>query len=155
MKKILAIGMAVALAASAGTAMAATSTATLDVKASLTATCSMSSPAAMNFTLDTTSTNDATATSSINIWCTKGTSGTLTFGTGKYVSGGENYMKSASGDTIRYSLAVTKSGDESYTGNGKSNSKDIGLTGTVANADYINATAASDYSDQVVLTFTY
>jgi spore coat protein U-like protein len=156
MKKLLAIGMVVAMMSAAGTAMAATSTADLSVTATMTATCSISTPAAMNFTLNATSTNDATATSSVDIWCTKGTSGTLTFGTGLNPSGGENYMHSTSAnDSIRYSLAPTTASDANYTGQGKNNGKTIELTGTVANADYVNAAAADDYEDTVVLTVTY
>jgi hypothetical protein len=75
----------------------------------------------------------------------------LTVGNGLHGTSPDYYLQSGGtpADQIKYSLSPLS---DSYTGQGKSTPKTLTITGTVANADYINAAAHSDYADTVTVT---
>jgi spore coat protein U-like protein len=150
------------LAAMAGCALLtsgaalAGNTNTLKVTASITGTCNfdVANNAGGNATLDfgaldQTLTTDAAATqTSLDYWCTNGTTATslsadngLNFsGTRRLFNGGTGY--------IPYTLTVTDPGGP---GSGKSNPITVTFDGDITNADYIDAPAGT-YGDTVTLT---
>ncbi|MBF8258800.1 MAG: SCPU protein [Actinobacteria bacterium] len=77
----------------------------------------------------------------------------MTMGNGQNGTSPTYYLKSTGtpADQVLYSLSPLT---DSYTGQGKSTSKSLTITGTVANVDYINAAAHSDYTDSVTVTIS-
>ncbi len=72
MKKLLAIGLGVAVVAIGGTAMAATTT--VNVSASIAATCAITNTGDLSFgTVDPSMTSNLERTGQVDFWCTKGT----------------------------------------------------------------------------------
>jgi spore coat protein U-like protein len=140
----------------------------VNVSANVVGTCKFNSGANLNFTLDPSSTSDATATASLTFWCTKGATYTITD------NNGANADTSTSPPTQRmkhtdlteyipYKFCY-KSGSppasctsdttsDSGTGNGKNNSITLYFLGVVKNNDYIDASAGS-YSDMVTMTIS-
>jgi spore coat protein U-like protein len=147
-KKILLVSLATA-AVSVSSAFAA-GTATLNVQAAVVGNCKFNTASAtMNFgSLDPANSTDASGAASLQFWCTKSAAYTITDDGGANKSGTQRRMKDAGTNFINYSIgAYTASG----TGNGKGSPITLNLTGSVLNADYVNATAGA-YTD--VVTFT-
>jgi spore coat protein U domain-containing protein, fimbrial subunit CupE1/2/3/6 len=126
---------------------------TLTVNATVLGACYFNTATStLPFTLDPSSGANAVATVVPTFWCTRGTTvTTLSAGNGLNYLAGSNRMKSAANPTefIPYSLALSAA---SMLGAGKSNPINLTVTGTVLNANFINALAANDYSDTVVIT---
>jgi spore coat protein U-like protein len=153
MKRAILAVAAVTFLLVAGAAMAA-DTNTVTVTASVTGTCKFSSPTStLGFgALDPSSSADATATTSVSFWCTKGTTATLTDDDGlhKLVADGNRMQHQAdSNEYIPYSFSYTPS---SLTGSGPNVPTTLTITGTITNAEYVDALAGS-YSDTVVVSF--
>jgi spore coat protein U-like protein len=157
MKKLLA-AMAATVALSViitGSAVLAGGTNTLTVNATVSGTCQFITPTStLSFTLDPSSAANATATTIPTLWCTRGTTATITVGNGTNFTGGNKRMKSLANPTefIPYTLALTPVGV--ITGLGKNTPISLTISGTVLTADYVNALAANDYTDTVVITIT-
>jgi spore coat protein U-like protein len=144
---------AAALSLGLTSAAQAADTNTLEVSATVMAACGFQLPAATHNlafgNLDPTSTADATATVTINYWCTNGTTATVTPDNGLYNSAGYR-MKNAGTDYVPYALAFT---GLTGTGGGKSVMLPLKVDGTIANADYVSAPVGG-YADTVVLSLT-
>lgn len=151
MKKLLVI-TTVALFVIMTGSIALADTNTLTVNATLSGTCKFNTPTStLSFTLDPSSSADATAQALPTFWCSRGvTLLTPTTNNGLWFSVSKR-MRSAGHTTefIPYSVALTPS---STTGLGKTNPITLTVDGTVLNADYVNALAATDYTDTVVIT---
>lgn len=148
MKKILMAVVAVAAVAMAGTAVAA-DTAAIAVSATVTGNCKVLSPGSITYTLDpATGGNAAGTVTQPTFWCTKASTYTITDPGGQYDSGGSKRMKHATLDEfIPYTFTFTATG----TGAGKGTTLNMNLASSVAEANYINASAGS-YADSVTLT---
>jgi spore coat protein U-like protein len=147
-KKIL-IG-SLATAAFVSSSAFAAGTAILNVQASVVGNCKFNTASAtMNFgVLDPANTTDASGAASLQFWCTKNATYAITDDGGANKSGTQRRLKDAGTNYMNYSIgAYTASG----TGNGKGSPITLNLTGSVLNADYVNA-AAGAYAD--VVTFT-
>lgn len=149
---ILVIAMAVVLVSSV--AMAA-DTNTLTVTANVVGTCKFNSATStLAFgALDPSVGTDAAASTTVNFWCTKNASYTITDDDGMYETGlNANRMRHATIVTefIPYSMSLSPT---SGTGSGPSTPITLNISGTVLGTDYINA-AAGNYSDTVVISIT-
>lgn len=153
MKKLLVVAAVALIVIVTGSIALAGDTNTLTVTATVLGSCKFNTATStLTFTLDPSSVADATVSTVPTFWCSNGTTvGTPTTNNGLNYSGGSKRMKSASNPTafIPYSVTLTPG---STTGAGKSTPINLTVTGTVLNANYINALAANDYSDTVVIT---
>ncbi len=106
----------------------------------------------LNFTLNAASTANATASTSVTYWCTKGTAATVSTGAGLYPSAGMGRMRHSTILTsfIPYSLGLVGG---TQTGGGKSVPLTLTINGTVLNAAYINSDVGT-YSDTVSVTIS-
>jgi spore coat protein U-like protein len=160
MKKLLAVvtaavALSVIMAGIAGSVVLAGGTNTLTVNATVSGSCQfITATSTLSFTLDPGSGANATATTVPTLWCTRGTTATITVGNGTNFTGGNKRMKSLANpnEFIPYSLVLTPVG--AITGLGKNTPINLTITGTVLTADYVNALAANDYTDTVVITIT-
>jgi spore coat protein U-like protein len=143
-----ALGMSVGLIA-AGAAYAA-DTSNMTVQATVVGSCKFNSTPTLDFgNLDPANATNGSGSSTISFWCTKGSSYTVT---------ARNRTKAHSGNTTRqmkrpgatdlspYSLSLPAAA--TGTGAGKSTAITFAVSGTVLNANYINATVGS-YTDTV------
>lgn len=122
------------------------------VSVSVTPSCRFSSSAlTLSFgQLDPASTAPATAVTTTQFWCTKGTTATLA-STGGLYNNGKNRMKHASSsEYIPYTLTLSAS---SLTGGGKNVARQLTIEGTIDNPDFVNA-RVGDYSDTVEIRIT-
>jgi len=158
MKKVAFLAVSVVVVACIVSAMGgvafAGNTSTLTVNATVKGTCEFNTASSiLQFTLDPSSSADAVATVAPTFWCTKGTTVTtpIATDTGLHYSGTSKQMMSAANisEFIPYTIDLAPA---STTGAGKSTPIKLTITGTVLNSNYINALAASDYSDTVVIT---
>lgn len=152
MKKVLMAIVAVALVAMAGTVMAAPPfDTTVNVSATVTGNCRFLSGGSVAFTLDPAIGGVATgAVTQPTFWCTNGTTYTVTDDDGANASGGTHRMqRGATGEFIPYTFTYTPGG----TGGGRNATRTMDIASTVAELDYINATAGL-YTDTVTLTIT-
>lgn len=146
----VALVMAALLIGFSAAALAA-DTNTVAISTSVTGTCRFNSAnSSLAFTLDASSSSDVTATSTTTFWCTKTTSYTLSKDNGLYNSGGMRMKHSTLNEYIPYAVALSPT---SGAGAGKSTGITLSISGTVVNANYINASAGS-YADTVTLTLT-
>lgn len=126
---------------------------TMTVTASLNGACGFVLPnSTLAFgVLDPTSAANATATTTVDYWCTTGTVAATVHNNGANWDGSNIRMKeTSSANYIPYSLAVAGGAG---TGAGKSSPLTMTVTGTIANANYVNA-AVGSYADTVTLTVT-
>ena len=151
MKKIL---LAVMLTAGFASAAFAADTANMNVTASVTSVCKFVAAPDLAFgALNPSLATAASATSSIQFYCTKGATYSLSAGNGANYDGTAltRRMKGPGAtDYIPYSLSLAST---TGTGTGKSTPITVVATGGVANADYINASTGA-YTDIVVLSIT-
>lgn len=150
---LIAVGALCATTAVCNTALAA-DTATVAVSANVTGTCKFNSGGSVSFTLDPSSSSDATGTvTQPAFWCTKGASYTITDdkGINEAVAGtAPRRMKHATlTEYIPYAFSYTASGS----GTGKTSPISLDISASVANADFVNASAGS-YADTVTLSIT-
>ena len=150
MKKVLMAVIAVALVAMAGTAMAAPPfDTTVSVNATVTGNCRFLTGGSLAFTLDPALGGLASGTvTQPTFWCTRGTIYTIVDDDGLNASGGTHRMQlGATGEFIPYTFTYLAGG----TGQGRNTTLTMDIASTIAEADYINATAGI-YSDTVTLT---
>ncbi len=150
---LIALGALFATSAICNAAVAA-DTATVGVSANVTGTCKFNSGGSVSFTLDPSSSSNATGTATQPaFWCTKGASYTISddFGINEASAGAApRRMKHATlTEYIPYSFSYTASG----TGNGKTSPISLDISASVVNADFVNASAGS-YADTVTLSIT-
>jgi len=141
----------------------AADTATVNVSAIVVGNCKFLSGATLDFgNLDPAVGTDANATTSLQFWCTKNATYTITDNDGANKSGTTHRLKHASlTEYIPYTYCYSTSGavtpcntdTASVTGNGQGRTSPITLyiSGTILGTDYINASAGS-YSDTVTMT---
>lgn len=151
MKRLFSAVIAATLVFAAGAALAADTT-NLSVTANVLSTCLFNAaPADLAFgALDPNAAVNATAGSSLSFWCTQGAAYTLGDEANPAVGDGSfnGTLSDGGGNTIPYSIAY-----DNFSGNGAGRTTAIvsNLTGTILNADYINA-AAGNYTDTVTFT---
>jgi spore coat protein U-like protein len=147
-KRIILI-VAIAMIAFSGVALADTNTVT--VTANVVGSCHFAALTSnLSFgLLDQTLTTDATATASTAFWCTRNTAFAITdddgLNDGGVVDG--NRMRNGS-EYIPYSFSYSTTGG---TGAGKTAPTNFTITGTIVNANYVDA-VAGNYSDTVVIS---
>ncbi|MEP6997826.1 MAG: spore coat protein U domain-containing protein [Betaproteobacteria bacterium] len=145
-KLAAALGMSIGLVA-AGVAYAA-DTSNMTVQAAVVGSCKFNSTPTLDFgNLDPASASNGSGSSTISFWCTKGSSYTVTAGNGNNWSGSTRQMQGPGAtDLMAYSLTLPAAA--TGTGAGKSTAITFAVTGSVLNANYINATVGS-YTDTV------
>jgi spore coat protein U-like protein len=109
-----------------------------------------SSTSTLNFVMDPSSTADATASTSLTYWCTKGSTATVTTSNGLYAAGFSPRMRHTTLVTLflPYTLSLVGA---TQTGLGKTAPLTLTINGTVLNASYINAHVGT-YGDTVTIT---
>lgn len=151
MRKHLVLTMVLGLVLVLGGVAMAADTATVGVSANVLGTCKfINKTGSMAFgDLDPSSGADKTASvTQPTFWCTKGTNYTISDDLGLYEVGTQRKVKHASlADVIPYSMTYTTTG----TGNGRTGTLTTDIAGTIAFADYQNASAGS-YADTVTLS---
>ena len=152
MKKIL-LATLIATAFGASTSAIAGNSQSMAVSASITGTCKLQSSAPMAFgAIDPSSTTAATAPASVTYKCTNGTAPTSLVAVGANdTTAGQKRLLTGTATFMNYSIAFTA---PTTAGNGfgtGSTATTVSVTGTVAVADFANATAGL-YAD--TLTFT-
>ena len=147
-KLAAALGMSVGLIAAG--AVSAADTSNMTVQAAVVGSCKFNSTPTLDFgNLDPASASNGTGSSTISFWCTKGSSYTVTAGNGNNydVPNSTRQMKGPGAtDLMPYSLSLPAAA--TGTGAGKSTAITFAVSGTVLNANYINATVGS-YTDTV------
>ena len=135
-----------------GTTLAQAATSTVPVTANVVGTCKFLTAGAVNFVLDPSTTTAATgAVTAPTFWCTKGSTYSIGADNGANASGTQKQMKNTSTtELIKYSLGIST---PTGTGSGPATAITLALTASVANVDFIGASAGS-YADSVVLTIT-
>jgi len=126
---------------------------TVTVTANVVGTCKfLSSTSTLAFgSLDPSSGSDVNASTSVNFWCTKNASYSITDDDGLYESGTNgNRMRHESIETeyIPYTFSYSPT---SGIGSGKTTPITLTISGSIANANYRDA-AVGNYSDTVTLT---
>jgi spore coat protein U-like protein len=153
-KRLVVLAMVLGLVLGLTGVAIASGDATLTVSATVNGTCKFSAGSAtLAFgAIDPSNTSAATATTSITYKCTKGTAATgVTAGDGLHLSGGSKRVAlPGDADFMTYTLTLT-GGTQTGTGFGAAQDKTLTIDGTIAVADFQNATAGA-YTDQVVLT---
>lgn len=137
-----------------GNVAALAATSNLPVSATVVGTCKFVTAGAVTFTLDPSSA--AAAPGSVTaptFWCTKGASYSVTSGNGTNASGTQKRLSNGATtpEYINYTLSLTT--NASGTGSGPATAISLGVSSSVANADFVGASAGS-YSDSVLLTIT-
>lgn len=149
MKRFMMVLMVVAVVSVAGSSLAAT--ATVNISANIVGTCQFTSVPTIAFgSLDQTLGADALAgPANLVFWCTK--NAVYALDDPAPSSDGSHVGSIGNGtDTIPVSITYTN-----YSGNGlgKTNAITSVLNATIANADYVNASAGA-YTGSVVFTIT-
>lgn len=124
---------------------------TVNINAQVVGTCKFVTNATIiNVTLDPSVGGPVTGTGSLQFWCTKGASYTVTDDDGLHESGpNQNRVKHGSlNEYIPYTFSYTPT---SGTGNGPQNPITLSVSVTFAEADYVNASAGT-YTDTVTIT---
>jgi spore coat protein U-like protein len=128
--------------------------ATVNVTANVVGTCKFTTDSAtLDFgNLDPAVGSDVTKNTSLEFWCTKNATYTVTDDDGLYETGtDQNRMKHATlAEYIPYSFSYTPT---TGSGAGKDSPLTLNISGTVLGSDYINASAGS-YSDTVTMTIS-
>lgn len=152
MKKLLVLAMVLGLVLGIGVSFAS-DTNTVTVQANVFGTCKfLSTTSTLAFgSLDPSSGSDVNASTTVQFWCTKNTSYSITDDDGLYESGPNgNRMRHESIPTeyIPYKFSYSPA---SGTGSGKTKPITLTISGSIAYTDYRDA-AAGLYSDTVTLT---
>ncbi len=152
MKRLLCLSMVLGLVLFSGVAFAG-DTNTVTVTANVVGTCKfLSSTSTLDFgSLDPSSGADVNASTTVNFWCTKNASYSITDDDGENESGSnQNRMKheTIQNEYIPYTFTYSPT---SGTGNGRTSPITLNISGTVTFANYKDA-AAGNYSDKVTLT---
>lgn len=107
----------------------------------------------LNFTMNPATTTNATASTTVSYWCTKGTVAATSANTGLHASGGTARMQHTTAPTtsfVPYTLALTGG---TQTGQGKTVPLTLTINGTVLNASFINSDVGT-YGDTVSITIS-
>lgn len=151
MKRFLGLAMVLGLILFSGVAFAE-DTNTVTVTANVVGTCKfLSTTSTLAFgPLDPSSGADVNANTSVQFWCTKNASYTITDDDGLYelLNGTQSMKHSSLNEYIPYSFSYSPT---SGTGSGRTAPITLNISGTVTFANYQNA-AAGEYSDTVILT---
>ncbi len=147
-KRLVVLAMVLGLVLGLAGVVVASDTATVAVSANVVGTCKFLTGGSVSFSLDPSSSGDATGTvSQPTFWCTNGSSYAITDDNGINKSGTTYRMKDAGTNYIAYSFTYTSTG----TGSGKGTTKTMNISSTVLNANFVNAVAGT-YNDTVTLT---
>ena len=142
-----------ALAGFIATSALAANNAVVQVTATVTGTCQFNSGGSVTFTLDPSSSADATGSvTQPAFWCTNGTAYSITddFGVNEAVANTvPRRLKDSGTNYIPYDLTYTATG----TGAGKNSPISMNIGATVLNTNFVNAPVGS-YNDTVTLTIT-
>ena len=152
MKKLLAVTAAVAVVAMAGISFAAPpQDATVTVNATVTGTCQVVSAPTIALTLDPSSGAAASDSGNISLWCTNGTTYTISDiddSDGTHVTTLDGIAATPTdGETIPLEITYNTTG----IGEGKSTQVNSWVTAKVLNADFVDAIAGA-YTKVVTLT---
>ena len=154
MKKLLSMVMVLGLVLVLGRMAMAGDTNTVTVTANVVGTCKFNSATStLAFgALDPSSGAPASATASPTFWCTKNATYSVSDDDGLYeVAAGSQSMKHASlNEYVPYTFTYNPT---TGTGQGRTTNITLNVSGTVAFADYQNA-SAGDYGDTVVISIT-
>jgi spore coat protein U-like protein len=154
MKKLLGVVMVLGLVLVLGRVAMAADTNTLTVQANVIGTCKFSTATStLGFgALDPSSSSGASASTTVDFWCTKNATYTITAGNGAHYLAPNRRMQHATIPTefIPYSLTPSPT---SGSGSGKTTPITLTLNGSIANVDYVNANVGN-YSDTVALSIT-
>ena len=144
--------VAAAALLAAGQAAIAADTQQLNITASITPTCKMQAIPAMNVTLNPVALGDGSGSTTVSYRCTKGTSGTLTFGTQTNGATGTSVtLNGPASETmpIKLTWAAGTSGSGGLSGTANT----VNVTGTILQADWENKTAG-DYNGNIQVTIS-
>ncbi len=144
-------GLGLAIFLITGTAMAA-GTNTMTVSANVVGTCKFNSAiSTLAFgALDPALATDASGAVNVAFWCTKGATYTVSDDGGLHNAGTPRMQHATTlTEYVPYSISYVNSG----AGLGKTTAANLAISGTVVNADYVDA-AAGNYQDTVTVTIT-
>jgi spore coat protein U-like protein len=154
--KLATLGLITAGMVSITPAFAASTTNTLNVSANVTGNCKFNSagPTALTIAnsgvnIDPSLAGNATGSANVLFRCTNGTTSSVLVGAGLNFSVGLR-VKDAGANYMNYALVLA---GDAQVGSGFGSDKTLTVTGTILNADFINAPAGA-YTDTVVLTIS-
>jgi spore coat protein U-like protein len=158
--KLVTLGLISAGMLSIAPAFAASATNTLNVSATVTGNCKFNSAGPTALTIANSGANidpsvaiDATGSANVLYRCTSGTTAAVTAANGTNASGAQQRVRDGvTANYMNYALALA-GGAQAGTGFGAGNDKTLVVTGTIVQADFVNAPAGA-YTDTVVLTIT-
>jgi spore coat protein U-like protein len=156
--KLATLGLISAGMLSIAPAFAASATNTLTVSATVTGNCKFNLAASAltiansGANIDPSVGTDATGTTNVLYRCTSGTTAAVTAANGTNASGTQQRVKDAGTNYMNYALGLT-GGAQAGLGFGAGGDRTLVVTGTIVQADFVNAPAGA-YSDTVVLTIT-
>ena len=147
-KLAAALGMSVGLIAAG--AVYASDTSNMTVQAAVVGSCKFNSTPVLDVgNLDPANATNGSGSSTISFWCTKGAAYTVTAGNGNnYNVGLSTRQMKGPGATDLMPYSLTLPAAATGTGAGKSTAITFAVTGSVLNANYINAQVGS-YTDTV------
>lgn len=146
-------------AVTAAPVFAGSTTHNLNVSATVTGNCRFNTagPTALTIAnsgtaIDPSLTGNATGSANVLFRCTTGTTSAITADNGLNFNVSRRVRIGATTNYMPYTLGLTGNA-QAGTGHGAGQDKTLAVTGTIAEADYVNATAGA-YTDTVVLTIT-
>jgi spore coat protein U-like protein len=152
MKKTLILLTIIAVGVFLGAPSFAGDTGQVNINATVVGTCKFTATGGsttINVTLDPSSGSDVTGTGSLEFWCTKGASYSVTDNGGLYKSGTQQRVKhSSANEYIPYSFSYTPTNG---TGGGPSSPITLNVSATFTYSDYSGASAGT-YTDTVTIT---
>jgi spore coat protein U-like protein len=159
--KLATLGLITAGLVSIAPAFAASTTNTLNVSATVTGNCKFNSAGPTALTIANSGANidpsvavDASGTANVLYRCTSGTTAAVTAANGTNASGAQQRVRDGvTANYMNYALALAGGGQTGSGFGSAANDKTLVVTGTIVQADFVNA-AAGAYTDTVVLTIT-
>jgi spore coat protein U-like protein len=151
MKKTLILLTIIAVGVFLGAPSFARDTGQVDIDATVAGTCKFTATGGsttINVTLDPSSGSDVTGSGSLQFWCTKGASYTVSDDDGLHETGLDQNRVSNGTEYIPYSFNYSPT---SGTGNGPSSPITLNVSATFAYSDYSGASAGT-YTDTVTIT---
>ncbi len=154
MKRLLVLAMVLGLVLSIGVSFAS-DTNTVTVQANVVGTCKfLSSTSTLNFgSLDPSVGGDVNASTTVQFWCTKNATYSITDDDGLYESGTDSNRMRHETDTNEYIPYTFSYSPASGSGQGRATPITLTISGIVRSSDYQNV-GAGNYSDTVTLTIT-
>jgi spore coat protein U-like protein len=151
MKKTLILLTIIAVGVFLGAPSFAGDTGQVNINATVVGTCKFTATGGsttINVTLDPSSGLDVTGSGSLQFWCTKGASYSVSDNDGLYESGPDQNRVSNGTEYIPYSFSYNPT---SGTGSGPTSPITLNVSATFAYTDYSGASAGT-YSDTVTIT---